>query len=479
MNDRESRSPVPGVPGAPGSPRSASGSPAGAAPAPHETPPSVHQPPPGAHAMNILRWALFAGLLVLAAFSVGSYLMSRRPMSGSTKAQKQERYYCPMHPTYTSDRPGECPICGMTLEPIPAGGVGAGQTATDGDVPGLTSVHISPERIQLIGVRTAIVERRPVGGSLDLVGFVTPDESRLKRVQIRVAGWVQDLFVNRTGESVAAGQPLLTIYSPELYQSEQEYLIEARAQREPDSTGAHAGMAHDADGAASALTRLTLLGVPPEEIKRLSRVPVAIPRLTLRSTVNGTVLERNVSQGQYVSADVPLFTIADLSRVWVLTDLYEMDFGRVRAGDRAIFTAEALPGRELAGRIDFIYPTVSSETRTLKARLSLENPDGTLRPGMYGRVRVVGRGGSALVVPDEAVVNTGEHKYVFLAHRDGHFEPRMVWTGAQDGDRVQILKGVAAGDTVVASASFLIDSESRLKAAIAGMGKQPTAGHQH
>ena len=219
--------------------------------------------------------------------------------------------------------------------------------------------------------------------------------------------------------------------------------------------------------------------LPQEEIQRLRRVPVALPRLTLRSTVNGTVLERNVTQGQYVSADVPLFTIADLSRVWVLADLYEMDFGRVRAGDRATFTAEGLPGRDLAGKIEFVYPTVSSETRTLKIRLSLENSGGLLKPGMYGRVRVAGRGGSALVVPGEAVVNTGEHKYVFLARSDGHFEPRMVWTGTQDGDRVQILKGLAAGDTVVSSASFLIDSESRLKAAIAGMGKQPQSGHQH
>jgi RND family efflux transporter MFP subunit len=272
----------------------------------------------------------------------------------------------------------------------------------------------------------------------------------------------------------------MTLYSPELYQSEQEYVIEARARQRPDTTaGAHTTAAHDADGADAALARLTLLGVPAEEIARLTRVPVANPRITLRSTVNGTVLERSVTQGQYVAADAPLFTIADLSSVWVLADLYEMDFGRVRTGDRATFTADALPGRALQGRIEFVYPTVSSETRTLKVRMSLENPSGTLKPGMYGRVRVAGRGGSALTVPGEAVVNTGEHRYVFLAHADGHFEPRMVWTGAEDGDRVQILKGVAEGDTVVASASFLIDSESRLKAAIAGMGKQPQAGHQH
>jgi Cu(I)/Ag(I) efflux system membrane fusion protein len=448
-------------------------------PPPTGTPP-VHQAPPGAHLMNVVRWGLFAGLLVLAAVSIGSYVMSRRPASGTAREQKQARYYCPMHPSYTSDKPGECPICGMSLEPIPVGGAHAEHAAMghEGDVPGLTSVHITPERIQLIGVRTAVVERRALGGQLELVGFVTPDETRLKRIQIRVAGWVQDLYVNRTGEPVVVGQPLLSIYSPELYQSEQEYLIEVGA-HDTTTTATHAGAGHEAGAAASARTRLTLLGVPPEELLRLDGVRVATPRLTLRSTVVGTVLERNVTQGQYVAADVPLYTIADLSRVWVLADLYELDFGRVKAGDRATFTADALPGRALEGSIEFVYPTVSSATRTLKVRLSLDNRDGLLRPGMYGRVRVAGRGAAALVVPDEAVINTGAHQYVFLARTGGHFEPRMVWTGARDGDRVQILKGVAAGDTVVASASFLIDSESRLKAAIAGMGSQPTTGHQH
>jgi len=201
--------------------------------------------------MNIVRWALFAGLLVLAVLSIGSYVMSRQPKPGTAKEQKQARYYCPMHPSYTSDKPGECPICGMSLEPIPAGGAQAGQAATghEGDVPGLTSVHVTPERTQLVGVRTAVVEKRPLGAQLELVGFVAPDESRLKRIQIRVAGWVQELFVNRTGEPVTAGQPLLSIYSPELYQSEQEYLIERGA----DDTLAHAG--HDAGALSSACRR--------------------------------------------------------------------------------------------------------------------------------------------------------------------------------------------------------------------------------
>jgi multidrug efflux pump subunit AcrA (membrane-fusion protein) len=435
---------------------------------------AVHQPPPGAAAMNTLRWVLFAGLLVLAVASVGGYLMSRRSAGRETRQAKAARYRCPMHPSYTSDRPGECPICGMTLEPIPEGDARDGHQEHAGDVPGLTTVHLTPDRVQLIGVRTARVERQRLGGELELVGFVAPDETRFRRIQLRVSGWVQQLDVNRTGETVEAGQPLLSIYSPELLQSEKEFLIEL------DVHGDMGAMAHEARAGAAARQRLELLGIPDEEIRRLERERTAAPRLTLRAPVAGTVLEKNVVEGQYVGPDTPLFTVADLSRVWVLADLYEMDLGRVRVGDIATFATEGLPGRRFEGLVEFIYPTVSSETRTLKARVSLPNGDGLLRPGMYGSVTVSGRAaGAGLTVPSEAVVNTGDMRYVFLAHDQGLFEPRRVWVGQTRGERVQILRGVAEGDTVVASASFLIDSESRLKAAISGLGTPPAGGHSH
>jgi multidrug efflux pump subunit AcrA (membrane-fusion protein) len=499
MSEREARI-VPGEPAPAAGPEAAS-------------PPARHEPPPaGAGFMNALRWALFAGLLLLAGLSIGSYVISRRPAANADHGQKKALYHCPMHPSYTSDKPGECPICGMTLEPVPPSGpAGASgprrilfyrspmnpsatspvprkdemgmdyvpaysderQSETgQSDVPGLAPVQITPERIQLIGVRTAVVTRERLGAELDLVGFVVPDESRIRRVQIRVAGWVQKLHVSRTGEPVAAGQPLLSIYSPELYQSEREFLIELAA-RDTMSGPGH-------DGALPATReRLLLLGVPEEEIQRVERERQATTQLTLRSPVAGTVLERGVSEGQYVGADTPLFTVVDLSSVWVLADLYEQDLERVRVGDRARFTTDALPERPFTGTLQFIYPTVSAETRTIKARLVLENPDALLRPGLYGRVRVESGARPTLVVPTEAVVNTGEHRYVFLARTGGLFEPRMITVGHEAGDRVEILKGLAAGDTVVASASFLIDSESRLKAAISGMGAQPSAGHPH
>jgi Cu(I)/Ag(I) efflux system membrane fusion protein len=440
--------------------------------------------------MNAFRWILFAGLLLLAVASVTIYVIGSRPESGERTKAGAVRYHCPMHPSYTSDRPGECPICGMTLEPIPASDAGraalggAGGTGAAGQVVGLAPIQISPERIQLIGVRTAVATRRPMGGRLELVGFVAPDEKSLRRVQIRTSGYIQRLQVNQTGEIVRAGDPLLTIYSPELYQSEQEYLIELgvhagtmpEMKPEPGAAASGSPGPHEAGALDAARERLRLFGVPPEEIARLDRERTASTALTLRSPVTGTVLERNVVEGQSVGGDTPLFTIADLSRVWVLADLYEMDFGRVRVGDRAEFSVDAFPGRSFDGHVDFVYPTLSGETRTLKIRFALANPGGVLRPGMYGRAVVLGDARTALAVPAEAVVNAGAHDYTFLARAGGRFEPRSVTIGKGDGEWVPVLSGLAEGDTIVASASFLIDSESRLRSAISGLGSSREPG---
>lgn len=436
-------------------------------------PEDPHAPPPGARTMNLVRLVLLIVLGVAAVLSIGSYVVSRS--GGGTKtAAAAPLYHCPMHPTYTSDKPGECPICGMDLELIDTGSSGmAGMS--DGDVPGLTGVHVEPDRVQRIGVRTAIADRQPLGATLDLVAFVAPDESRLKRVQLRVAGWVKELNVSRTGEVVRAGAPLLSLYSPELFQSEREFLIELEGGA---MTGAADDAHHEAGALASARQRLALLDVPEEEIARLERERKAETRLTLRAPVTGTVLERGVTEGQYVGPSTPLLTLADLSRVWLLADVYEMDLPRVHVGDRAVFTVDGLPGRSFEGTVEFIYPTVSPETRTVKARIALPNPGGALKPGMFGRAKLVTRGTGGLTVPTEAVIHTGEHDYVFIAHASGHFEPRLVQVGQSDGTRTEIRRGLAAGDTVVSSASFLIDSESRLRAAISGAGT-PAGGHAH
>ncbi len=308
--------------------------------------------PPGAAAMNVFRRVLLVGLAVLALGSGAAWWMSHS--AGRSGVAVASAYYCPMHPSYTSDRPGECPICGMDLEPAPT----VDSTASGGNVPGLSVVAIGPERLQLIGVRTAVVERTPLGSQTPLVAFVAADESRVRRVQLRVSGWVQTMNVTRTGATVLEGQPLLTIYSPELYQSELEFLISLGAV--DDSARGHGPPAprrkasHNVGELVAGRERLRLLGVHESEIARLEREQRAVSQLTLPSPVTGTVLERHVTEGQFVAADMPLLTVADLSRVWVLADLYEMDLGRVRVGDRAVFTSDALPGRRFESQIEFV-----------------------------------------------------------------------------------------------------------------------------
>ncbi len=470
--------------------------------------------PAGAAFMNVVRWALFVGLLLLAGASLGrvfapggggALALGSSNRAATDHGKPAPLYHCPMHPNYTSDRPGECPICGMTLVRIDGGehdshGIGShGIGSRDiSNVTGLVPVQLSSERIQRIGVRTAVATRSALTRSASLTGFVTPDESRITRLQVRLSGWVRSLDVNAVGQAVRQGQSLLTLESPDLFQAEQEYLIELSA-AENQSTAAHlrgdsamvgmsgagSSMSHEAPGRAAARQRLKLLGVPDDEVRRLERERVASSRLTFRCPVNGVVLERGVLNGQAISPDTPLFAIADLSRVWVQADLFVQDLGAVHVGDRVHFTADGPGGAQANGTIEFLTPTVSTETRTVQARIALANPQGRLRPGMFGRVSVAGSmassmagsGGAALTVPSEAVVHTGEEDYVFLAHAGGIFEPRRVIAGAEDGDRIAIVSGIAAGDTVVASASFLIDSESRLKAAIAGLGAQPAA-HQ-
>jgi multidrug efflux pump subunit AcrA (membrane-fusion protein) len=263
-----------------------------------------HTPPRGAHTMNVVRLVLLVALALGAALSIGVAVFSNR--DGGSQTAAAAAYHCPMHPTYTSDRPGTCPICNMDLEPIPAAGTGP-DSAMAGNVPGLVGVTIEPEQIQRIGVRTAVAERQALGAALDLVAIVAPDESRLRRVQLRVAGWVRELHVNRTGEVVRAGQPLLSLYSPELFQTESEFLIELEAAGDPGS--------HHASALESARARLELLDVPPEEIARLEREKKAVTQLTLRSPVTGTVLERGVTEGDYVGPSTPLMTVAErLSR---------------------------------------------------------------------------------------------------------------------------------------------------------------------
>jgi Cu(I)/Ag(I) efflux system membrane fusion protein len=431
-------------------------------------------PPPGVRAMSILRWLLVA----LAAFIATGSLLSYLRTSAPTTHEAAHVYHCPMHPQIVQDHPGECPICGMNLVLRPETPPAPPQR--DGGLPGLAAIELPLDRIQTIGVRTRTVKRQPLPGGVRTVGVVEANERGLAKIAPRFSGFIEQLFVAETGQVVKAGQVLATIFSPEILQAQQELLT---AQGWKSTPGAASPTPHREaldDLLGDARHRLELLGISPAEIDAIAksgRVQRAIP---LRSPVSGHVIAKTAVAGMNVAAGAELFAIADLSTVWVIADVYEADLARVRIGQPARFSPSASPELSIAGKVKFLAPTLDPASRTLRVRLELPNRIGvtgggfTLRPGMYGSVALDLPGRSGLLAPAEALVDTGELRYVFVARPGGRFEPRAVTVGARAGDEVELLTGVREGEDVVTTANFLIDSESRLRAALAGRS-QPTS----
>jgi Cu(I)/Ag(I) efflux system membrane fusion protein len=436
--------------------------------------------PAGLRTMSVVRWVLVIATGALAALSIAyaSGALARRS-SGGARSEHAQLYYCPMHPSVVRDHPGECPICSMTLIPKPEGPTPKAATAAADarPVPGLSEVDLTPERIQLIGMRTAKVERAALAGSLRTVGVIAANERGLAEISVRFSGWVQQLMASETGRHVKRGEVLATVYSPEVLRAEQEYLTargweeKAGAAPAPDHHGGVEG-AIQTGLAADARRRLELLGIAAPEIDAIAARGRAADSVPIRSPAEGYVTARNVVPGAAIQAGAPLFEVADLSKVWLLADVFERDAARLRVGQKASLELTAYPGERFAGRVQFIYPTLNPSTRTLRVRLEFANhagPSGVkLRPGMYGNVALELPAASGLVIPSEALVDTGEHQYVFVAKPEGRFEPRTVRVGGRAGDKVQIADGLAEGETVVTTGNFLIDSESRLRAAVEG-----------
>ena len=447
---------------------------------PPEAPPP-EKPPTGVATMSIVRWVLVAITAVVAIGSIGSYAGVH--LGGASKSEPSKQlYYCPMHPSVVQDHPGECPICGMTLVPKSEGKAQpspppAGTSA--GLVPGLSSIDLTPERIQLIGMKTATIKREAVGGELRTVGVVAPNERGLAQITTRFAGWIQKLMVSETGERVRRGQALATIYSPDVLRAEQELLVAAgwNVGAGADAKPTHAADPHGGEGitaglVANARRRLELLGISSQEIDELLRTGKAVEAIAIRSPAEGYVIAKNAVAGVAVQPGTVLFEIADLSQVWVTAEVYEQDIARIHVGQAARLELSSYPGESHTGKVRFIYPVLDASNRTLRIRLEFKNRTDRngprLRPGMYGTVYLDLPSTTGLTVPGEAVVDTGEMHYVFVAKDGGHFEPRQVKIGGRVKDRVEILSGISEGETVVTTGNFLIDSESRLRAAIEG-----------
>lgn len=368
-----------------------------------------------------------------------------------------------------------------------------GTSATPSTMPGMPSgettapappaeaqvapIQLSPQRMQSIGVQIGQVEYKPVNDEMRFYGNVQANERRLAYVQTRFAGWIRKVYADAVGDFVRRGQPLFTIYSPDLVTTEQEYLLakqNAGALQQSTVQGVAAGAA---SLLGSAKERLLQWEIPPSEIQKLDTTGKVITDLTINSPVSGYVTERNALPNLYVQPETRLYTIADLSEVWVYAQVFQNDAGRLKPGDPAEVTVDAYPGKVFRGRVDYLLPQVDMATRTMPVRLVFPNPDLKLRPGMYVNVKVGLPLGRQLIVPASAAFHSGTKNLLFLYRGEGQIEPREVEFGPQVGDNIVVLKGAKAGDQIVTSANFLIDSEAQLQAAAgAFMPPPPGAG---
>jgi Cu(I)/Ag(I) efflux system membrane fusion protein/cobalt-zinc-cadmium efflux system membrane fusion protein len=342
----------------------------------------------------------------------------------------------------------------------------------------LAPVQLTPERMQSIGVKTGTAEYKQLADDIRATGTVDIDERLVSYVQVRFPGYVRKVYANATYQYVRKGEPLFTIYSPELVATQQEYLL-ARQNQKALSASTVDGVASGAALlSAAAEQRLRQWEVPPSELQRLKQTGTPIADLTVNSPVSGYITEYNALPNMYVEPSTRLYTVADLSRVWVYAQVFQQDVGRLKPGDAVGITVDAYPGRTFHGNIDEILPQVDLATRTVRVRLVIQNPGLKLKPGMYVNCDLKSPLGRQLVVPASAIFQTGTRQLVFLNHGNGSLEPKEVLLGPRAGNDYVVLKGVSPHQKIVTSANFLIDSESQLQAAAGSfMPPPPGAGN--
>lgn len=385
---------------------------------------------------------------------------SASKMTPTVSAPKKILYY--RNPMGLSDTSPEPKQDSMGMDYIPV---------YEGDEVQTGQIKISPEKVQKLGVRTEPAALRELVRTVRAVGQFQLDERRLHTVTTKFEGYIEKLHVNATGQPVKRGQPLMEVYSPELVSAQEEYLI-AWNGRQSLSNGTEESLVGVSQLAESALKRLRNWDISDAQLQRLKKDGKATRTLTLYSPANGVVLEKMAVAGMRFMPGEPLFKIADLSSIWLLADVFEQDLALVHVGQSVKISVNAYPEKELTGKIAYIYPTVTPETRTAKIRVELDNPSGILKPDMYASVQLVSGHGKAdaLMVLDSAVLDSGTRQIVLVQRAEGLFEPREVKLGMRGNGYVEVIEGISAGEEVVVSANFLIDAESNLKAAIGSFG---------
>jgi len=384
------------------------------------------------------------------------------PQSSAQTEKKVLFYRNPMNPNITSPVPTKDEM-GMDYIPVYADDGG------DNSEPAGT-VKINPTVVQNIGVRTVEAKLKTLSRSIRTVGRVTYDEERVARLHPKYNGWVDKMMVDKTGEHVHKGTRLLSIYSPELVATEEEYLL-ALHNVEMLKKSSFADVRNGAVSLLrSAEDRLKFMDVPKHQIEQLKRERKVMKGLHIHSPFEGIIMNIGVRDGQRITPNTELYMIADLSRIWVIVDVYEDDLPWVREGDMAEMSVAGIPGKTFKGKVTYIYPYLEAKTRTIKMRLEFNNPKLALKPNMFANVTVkAGKQINAVVVPSEAIVRTGKQTQVFVQRAAGKYEPRKVVVGVDSNGEAQIMEGLKAGEIVVTSSEFLIDSESKLKEATAKM----------
>ena len=374
----------------------------------------------------------------------------------------------------SSQMPADADASAMNSSPDANRNDPQGQASADTE-PSLASIQLTPQRMQSIGVTFGTAQMRAVSNDIRVTGNVDVDERRLATVQVRFPGWIRKVFVDATYDYVRKGQPLFTVYSPDLVTTEQEYLLARKNQQELQ----HSSVSDVAIGAqtlvGAAKERLQQWEVPPTEIAKLESTGKVIPEITINSPVSGYVTERNALPNMYVQPESKLYSVADLSTVWVYAQVFQTDIGRIKPGNPARVTVDAYPGKTFTGRVDSILPQVDMNTRTVRVRLVFANPGLLLKPGMFVNVTLKSPAGKRLTIPAPSIFHSGTRNLVFINKGGGNFEPREVELGSRVGDDSVVLKGLKEGESLVTSANFLIDSEAQLQAA-AGAFVPPPPG---
>ncbi|HYO13088.1 MAG TPA: efflux RND transporter periplasmic adaptor subunit [Thermoanaerobaculia bacterium] len=427
---------------------------------------------PGAPRLRVLALAVLilgsAGLLYAFREPVLDWFFPNREKGAADHdhgaTQTAANYTCPMHPSVRQSDPGQCPICGMNLVPVAQKDAASGELVLDAD------------RLQTIGVKTDTVERVPVASEIRAVGRVAFDETGYEDVTVKFGGYIEKLHVEETGRPVRRGQILFTLYSPELYAAQREYLTALASQRAARSTAAPDRADYLVNAARQ---KLRLWDLSEEQIQAVAERGEPVRAIPVFSPASGYVMEKDVVQGGAVQPGMRLFRIAALDSVWVEAEVYESELPRVRTGQRAVITLPYQPGEELRGRVSLVYPALNPETRTGRVRIEVPNRTGAggpvLKPEMYADVVLQAPDREVLAVPASAVLYTGPRRLVFLDLGEGRFRQQEVRLGTKVGDAFEVLGGLQEGDRVVTSGNFLIDAESRLRSG----GKVSDEQHAH